>query len=282
MQEPTTNSEPQIHTPSDQHRMELTDEEREWAFAIKDAAFEDSDLLPKPDFWYAQLAIVALLEHGEDDREGLTASALERLHALQAFRQEYRADDTFDGALSIVQEFFELFPHHVLSFSFHSSDGRYVFVADQAAMNIRFLGTTAQQTMYMKHLYAFFTAFNPDFFAIRNGAHYVLECDGFDWAKHMTANLHKRIYTELAVYYPTSFACIKSFHTGVFYNMIYSMIKPYLPSRISSKIELGCQSEERLDTLYLVPNPQIAMERQLQRFEAALRMRYHHEETFVL
>ena len=262
-----------IMGPLDPRRMQIFDEERDWAIAIKDAALATPELDPVTDFWYAQLAIV-----DKDDIE----SALERLHHLQAFRQEYDVRDRFEEGRRCLHKFVGMFPRHILSYSFNFTEGCFVFITDQSATDLGQLSSVEQVSEYLKHAYYFATVFNPDLEGVRRGASFLLECEGFDWAKHVSADTYKRLWTELACQYPMNFNQVKHFHTGMFYNLLLSLTKRFLPQSIRSKLLTGCQFDQRLDTLYLVPTVEIANQRLLARLENCLSRRYENEATFSL
>lgn len=65
-------------------------------------------------------------------------------------------------------------------------------------------------------------------------------------------------------------------------NLVTSMLRPLLPKNVRNKLDLGCQSERRLDTLYMVPTVEAANQRYLGRVEESLRRRHHNESTFTL
>ena len=65
-------------------------------------------------------------------------------------------------------------------------------------------------------------------------------------------------------------------------NMVTSMLKPFLPAYLRKKLEFGCQFEQRLDTVYLVPSLEVANERILRRIESTLQRRYNNERLFKL
>jgi hypothetical protein len=101
-----------------------------------------------------------------------------------------------------------------------------------------------------------------------------------DWKKGIDLKSLKRVWYELASVYPFKLNKLKYFNSGTAWNVAISMVKPLLPKE--STVELGCQLETRLDSLYLVPSLQDANRRLLGRVEETLRRRYGNERTFQL
>jgi hypothetical protein len=124
-------------------------------------------------------------------------------------------------------------------------------------------------------------ALNPDFFAIRQGIVFVMECEGYDW-KNCGMNTIERVWVELLSAYPAIFRQIKYFHTGVFANLTASLMKRFLPESIHSKFQLGCRFEGRLDTFYLVPSLESANDRIVERVQICLRRRLENDSNFSL
>jgi hypothetical protein len=88
------------------------------------------------------------------------------------------------------------------------------------------------------------------------------------------------VWHELAAVYPFRLNKLKYFNSGSAWNVAISMVKPFLPKELS--VEVGCQFEAGLDTLYFVPSLQEASFRLLGRVEDTLRRRYANERTFRL
>ena len=82
---------------------------------------------------------------------------------------------------------------------------------------------------------------------------------------------------------PFKFQQIKYFHTGVFANLAASLMKKFVPSRIYSKIQIGCQFPGGgLHSFYAVPTKEAASQRFLARIRQCLKTRFEHEQAFQL
>ena len=92
----------------------------------------------------------------------------------------------------------------------------------------------------------------------------------------------KRLWAEVAAVYPCRFERFKFFNAGTTFNIVNSMIRRFLPEDAREAIEIGCQFEERLDRLYLVPTIQEANQRLLDRVSNSLNRRYENEMLFKL
>lgn len=255
-------------------RMQLSEEERQHALAIKQAIEEDPDLDNLSDFQYVQFALV--------DQHDVEA-AMHRAYHLQAFlKEEYKIrHDDIDYAMASVQTFIRQHSGVILSLAYNADEETYVLIYDLATFDQKRLQTPEDWRMFMSFVYFELTALNPDFYAIRKGVVFVCECEGFDW-KNCDMKVQEKAWTELINVYPIEFRQIKYFHTGVFANLSASLMKPFLPKHIHSKFSVGNEFDGRLDTLYLVPTLEAANKRNLERFRVCLQQRFENERLFRL
>ncbi|CAB9502226.1 unknown protein [Seminavis robusta] len=222
--------------------MELTDRERQWALAIMEAIESDTKLDSVSDFEVAQLALV---DH--DNRE----QALERVRHFQIFREEYKLRNTVQEGKRISSDFVRQHPLVVLSVSFNPDEGNYVMVADIA--NLYDKDVQPDYLTLMGWVYYSGHILSPDFMAIRKGIYFVLETMGYDW-HNLTMKTRRKLWTECGSHYPYNVWQVKYFHMGLFASLAASLIKKFLPEEISNKVQVGCQFEGRLDTVYVGQN----------------------------
>ena len=104
----------------------------------------------------------------------------------------------------------------------------------------------------------------------------------YDWKKGADFKNLKRVWTEITSVYPCVFEKIKYFNAGMAMNVVASMLRPFLPENLRSKLEFGCQFDKRLDELYLTPTIEAANERFLSRIKYNLQRRYDNEKNFKL
>lgn len=253
-------------------RMHLSEQEREWALAIKTATEADDSLENLTDFQYVQ---VAFIDH--DDVQ----SALNRLRHLQAFREEYHLRDDIEDATFCLRNFLRQHAGVILSIAYNNDDGNYVMIFDQAAFDQNSLLHPEDWRTHLVCMFYVMSSLSPDFYAMRKGVVFVIECEGYDW-KNCDLNTIERTWVEILGVYPVIFRQIKYFHTGMFANMAAALMKRFLPEAIHTKIQLGCRFEGRLDTFYLIPSPEAANERILERMQICLRRRYENEQGFSL
>lgn len=252
--------------------MQLSEDERQQARAIKAAVQEDDELEEVPDMRYAQLALI----DGDDvDR------ALERIRHFQLFKYEYQLEDSFDEGNRIMRSFFEKQPGAVLSVSYNAIDGNYVYIYDQVAFNPHSIQTPEDWRVALFFCYYVFQAMTPDVFAIRQGCVFIGECDGYDWTM-VNVDCVRRLWDEVFSVYPIKIGELKCFHSGVVANILLSMLKPFFPRDLQHRINLGCQFEGRLDTYYAVPTWEAAAQKTLKEIESFLCRRYYNESQFVL
>ena len=87
---------------------------------------------------------------------------------------------------------------------------------------------------------------------------------------------------EISMVYPSNAGVWKCYHTGVFFNIVASTLRAFLPQEYRWRLQIGCVASKRLDQLLLVPTPEAATERTLGRVMEALERRYRHEKNFML
>ncbi|CAB9505724.1 expressed unknown protein [Seminavis robusta] len=123
---------------------------------------------------------------------------------------------------------------------------------------------------------------NPDFFSIRTGISYVLECDGMAIMDNLDHSTAKKLCMDFISIYPFNVHQLKYFHTGFFMNMMLSFCKPLLPRGLTNKIQIGCvYPGGRLDSFYLLPDLETATERTITRMQESMRRRYAMEARFT-
>ncbi|CAB9515492.1 expressed unknown protein [Seminavis robusta] len=232
--------------PRDPARMELTDQERQWALAIKEAIESDAELENVSDFEVAQLALV-----DRDKRE----QALERVRHFQIFREEYKLRNTVEEGKRISRDFVQQHPLTVLSVCLNPDEVGFAY--------------------YSGHI------FSPDFTAIRKGINFVLETMDYDW-HNLTMKTRRKMWTECLGVYPYHVRKLKYFHMGLFASLAASLMKKFVPQEIYNKVQVGCQFGGRLDTFYVVPTREIANQRLIERIDACLERRYENIQNFGL
>ncbi|CAB9503120.1 expressed unknown protein [Seminavis robusta] len=253
-------------------RMSLSQHERNLAITIKEAIAAAPDIDLVSDFMCAQLALI--------DGDNIEA-ALERVYHLQCFREEYGIHDTATDGRKCFADYIELFPTFHLCFTFDS--GNYIMMFDNTKFDANKVKTEENIRTWLGGTYYTCAIFCPDFEAIRSGAVVVLENEGYAWKRDMRLlEGIKRVWSEVASVYPMSFQKMKYFNSGTAMNVLVSMLKPFLPKHLQKNVEVGCQFEQRLDSLYLVPTVEEANERLLARVEETLQKRYYNERAFEL
>eukprot|EP00797_Seminavis_robusta_P031198 Sro670_g184720.2 (261) ;mRNA; r:42208-42990 len=257
--------------------MDLTPEEHLCARTIKELIEEEGtgNLDKVSDYWYAQVALVD---------KGDMANAMERIHHMQLFREEYDIQDTVAQGQRSVAAFMELFPEFYLSFGYNSAGGNYTLVFDISRMHgsviknqPRGYKTWFQAIYYLNH------ALCSDMEAIRRGMALIIECMGFEWKKNFGLEVTRSYWSDIAGVYPINHHKIRYYHTGVFVNMLTSMAKKFMPIALRDQFEVGCISESgRLSKVFLTPTVEVANARFMSRFLHSLELRYKNEKSFTL
>lgn len=270
---PVVDGIPYVMSSTDPRRMQLTTFESWCAHRIKDAIESSPDIDNLCDFWYGQFAIIC-----QDNVE----DAVHRAQVLQVFRQEYKILDSHQQqGCRAITHFLELAPQVILFFAFSESDGAYVLVDKPSAMQITDFNTPAKADAFFVACWYIGHCCFPDFAAIRLGLINVCECEGMDWSKKMNFKLITRLFSQLWSAYPFT-GTFQHYHTGVIFNTMGTIFKKFLPTELREKFVFGLVGRSRLDSICMVPTPEIATQRLQQEMFTSLRLRYENEKKFSL
>ncbi|CAB9528262.1 expressed unknown protein [Seminavis robusta] len=256
-------------------RMRLTDQEREWAINIKMAAERQPDLDNMSDFWYAQIAL-----YDQDNVE----AALHRIHNMQTFFREHKVVDNWNNGERHIRECMNAFPGFFLAFSYSPSGGNYSLVLDCIKCN-KTVSNRFDQAIgsLIRSFYFLFNAASPDFESQRNGLYCITECKDFDWTKTFGLSEVRRLWEELGLVYPIIYDKLEHVHPTIEVTLLWSLTKRFLKREIHKKFAFtSCSEVARLDQIYLVPTMEAANERFLESVKEALLRRCENEANFAL
>ncbi|CAB9520671.1 expressed unknown protein [Seminavis robusta] len=264
-------------------RMQLTDQEREWALAIKQAMAEEEEILESAisDMEIAAFAIV--------DRDDIERS-LERAICMQAFRMMYNINDNVDEAIDILRKNNIHHPGCILSIDECPNDdgnGAHVMVADMAKFNPQsVMDDPKGYRILLGGFYYQILATQPDIQSIRDGFRQVIECDGVSWS-NISFQLESKKWHELLCFVPMLRKEIKVLRQPSVLACLHSFLRPVMKKSMSDKYtyglaELDIEYPERIDNFYLQPTPEAALEGMLDRIRRFLTVRYKNERSFRL
>jgi CRAL/TRIO domain len=256
----------------DPKRMELSDEERQWAVAIKERITSCREIDDLSDIWYAQLAIIT---------GGNVDEAVQRAANLQNLKEDLKIRDDYEQGKQVTQNFTESFPGCLLSLDFHDPEGAYISVWDAS----KFRGWKAPDKKYATMLCCYYLChvLNPDLESTRRGSVWFIEAHGFGFnMEMMNVDLFRFLFADVMGSYPMKLRCMKCFHTPMLYNVLISMVKKVIPADFASKFQVGCIFLGKLDEFYTLPTPEIAAQKTFATFVDCLKMRYENEKAFTL
>ncbi|CAB9501402.1 expressed unknown protein [Seminavis robusta] len=256
----------------DPARMQLTNEERQWALSIRAAIEANNEIDPVSDFKCVHLAIIF-----QGDVEAAVESALH----LQCFRHEYDILDTLSESRRALAKLIKLFPKYYMSYSFNKEDGDYYLVYDITQFSIKKMTRTEMFTTFNAGSYYFLHATTVDFALMRKGSIFIAECEGYSWTQHVDKSIFQKVWFELVWAYPVRHA-VKAYNTGVMFNVFLSTLKKLLPAESVRKYETGYRFEGRLDSIYMVPTVEAANQKLLHNLDHILQRRYDLEKSFSL
>ncbi|CAB9498510.1 expressed unknown protein [Seminavis robusta] len=259
----------------DASRMTLSDTERQWAMAIKEAVLQDPELEPISDFDIVQVALM--------DRVNIEG-ALERICKLQAFKQEYCVTDTVEQGQQAMQRCVDLFPGLMLHISYQDSMESHFFAGDVTKLYKNVVESQRDTTaVVMVPFYYLFHATNPDFESMRQGLVFLCECGGFSWKDNFKLGYFQKFWLELGGVYPIKFKKMMHYHTSLFFNLLHSMGRPFLPNDVKEVFEIGLFSVlGRLDIVYLSPSLEASNARFKTRIVESLQTRHQNASNFRL
>ncbi|CAB9525338.1 hypothetical protein SEMRO_1664_G289480.1 [Seminavis robusta] len=138
--------------------MQLTEQEREWALAIRERIQSSAELDNVSDLMCAQLAIV--VQHDVDE-------AIRRVWVMQELKEDLKIQDSLEEARRTFTKIMEYWPGAILSAYFNDEDEALVVVFDTP----RFHGYKTQEKMKTTLLMAHYLCrmLNPDIEATRKG-----------------------------------------------------------------------------------------------------------------
>jgi hypothetical protein len=250
----------------------LSNDERRWALELKAAVESLEELENLPDLQYVQFA---LANQGDLDK------TLERVRGLQEFRHEYNMGDTFEDGMAVLVAFTKAHPCCLLSVVYDDVTENYGMVYDRTQIRFDKLSTQVDWRTFLGFAYYLLKMLSPDPHSMRNGIFLIGESDGLQRSQ-VSIDKIRITWEHFLSHFPVYFRSIKFFHTNVFANLAYSMLKPFIRKDITDRIVVGCQFGANISSLYLLPSPDIAIQRALERMEMFLKTRYQNEASFSL
>ncbi|CAB9530552.1 expressed unknown protein [Seminavis robusta] len=162
-------------------------------------------------------------------------------------------------------------------FGYNNERGCYIHVYDYAKIDMDWMkqGNNAHATIVAS--YYLNNCFAPDLEAVRKGIIWIAECQGYQWMPTRgDPRYAERYWNDMGSIYPQTLREYNCFHTPAIFNVIKSMMRPFVPQDVYSKIKLGCRFPrfhgQRLDSVYMLPTPQIAEQRVLSKWHEAFHL----------
>ncbi|CAB9524715.1 hypothetical protein SEMRO_1573_G283401.1 [Seminavis robusta] len=153
----------------DPSRTELTQEEHQWAVAVKTAIEKIPDLDNLTDFMYAQMAIVS---------KGNVDDAVVRAFRLQEHKKDNKIMDTLDDALRNLPK-----EAHYLSIDYNIQSGGYVVAFDVAKTDGAMWRNPEETCYYNRRQFYSSQMAHCDLDALRVGQTVLVECGGYQLVK---------------------------------------------------------------------------------------------------
>lgn len=255
-------------------RSRITQQEYERALAIKEAIESTPELDQPSDFMCLQLAINAhtMGESLED--------SLERCRGLQAFAQEYSPAQSYPEGCRMLEALVAFWPRQFLAFHYSPPDGAYVFAWDMGQFEPAVIQTQRQYRQMVLGRYYCHLLFHPDVQSCRSGFIGLIECQTLTLHRE-AMKMDRDFFCEFIQYYPF-LGQARQFHTGVFTNTVWSILKRFLPAKVKDNFQVGLKWDGHLGESLLIPTVPEANQRMLSAMKLALKRRLAMEQSFRL
>lgn len=275
----------------DDPTMRITDDERSWALAIKEAVEHSSQLDNLCDMFYAQYAIIT---------EGDLPAALTRIQGMQTFLCAYSVDNSIDQGVHYLKEEMIQQPGFLLTIyidvprqiSYLSYDCG--MLRPDIAMGYSKCSRTGVMQenwkVIMAAAYYKKLACQPSLATIRNGFTVLADFGDYDW-NNFSLEMSQSMFGELLDYYPMNWNHFFAYNTGYLANVLFGLAKQVMTPAMKESVQLGCSivepdngsnSKRRLKDFYYQPSREAAEESLLDRARLLLAARQCNEQTFRL
>lgn len=255
-------------------RMGITQQEYERALAVKEAIRSTPELDLPSDFMCLQLAIVATAM-GESLED-----SLERCRGLQAFAEEYSPTQSYAEGCRMLEALVGFWPRQFLAFHYSPPDGAYVFCWDMGQFEPAVIKTQRQHRQMVLGRYYCHLLFHRDVQSCRSGFITLIECQNLTLRRE-AIKMDQEFFGGFLQYYPF-LAQARQFHTGVFTNTVWSILKRFLPTKVKDNFQVGLKWDGHLGECLLTPTVQEANQRMLSAMKLALKRRLNMEQSFRL
>ena len=214
--------------------MEVTNEEIQWAWAIKQAARADPSIDHEliSDLEYVQHAIMA---------KSATKTALSRLRKLQSFKARYGIvlDGSYEQGLRELKAFQQFFPDFYIGFGKvteggeeNASTGGNFLCYDFSAYKVRRLVSEESYAMALRSFFYVLQACNPDIVSMRVGLLGILDVRrvGRD---NLSLEQEKRVAQLLSHSYPLRIKGVVVMGANILIRLLFSFIKLLVSRKVA-------------------------------------------------
>ena len=264
--------------------MEVSEQERQWALAIKEAATADGEILVEnlTDLEFVQHAIVA---------KSNVKKALLRIRRLQNFKERYGIvlDGSYEQGLRDLQAFHSYVPGFALGFGCENTqDGSQVMSFDFAAYRQSNLKTEEAFKLTMRAFFYVLQVSSSNFTAMRAGVRLFGNCQHLSW-QHFNAVNEKRASELYSNCYPMRVVEFAIMQANPLIRFFYTLLKVFLSKKVANSF---CFPPDRDAYLKqggydhnVVPHAwggTLTLERVVSNYRTKLWERYKNAEEFTL
>ena len=272
--------------------MAISDQERQWALAIKLEVEADSSLKPLCDMDYAQYAIVT---------QGNVENALLRIGRMQQYRETYKVDDSREQAQIALRRLFQQQPGHVLNIDADPERKFSVTASDWSMCKPEnTLGNTISEggklldnwDVFSVGSYYRVRSAQPTLEVVRTGFLALFDFHDADIGLIQGVDRVVGLWDEFERHYPMVWKSMLCYNTGTLANVAISLLKKVMRDDMINAINMGCTIVEnahatnvdtpQLKDFFLQPTREAAERKMLARVDELMIHRERNERNFTL
>ena len=221
---------------------EPTQEEIQWALAIKQAALDHADTAEAA----ANMTDLEFLQHGIIAKDSID-KALVRIKRLQAFKERYgiQGDGSYDNGFRDILAFIQSFPAFLTGLGV-ATDGAQVVCYDFSQYRVRSIHTDEAYAVCMRAFFYTLQAAQCNIDAIRSGVRLLGDFEGLGW-ENFSVNAEKRAAELYNNCYPMRVTEMALMQANPLIRVFYSILKVFISKKLARVFTMPSRRKEFLN-----------------------------------
>lgn len=213
-------------------KMEATEEEIQWALAIKLAAQRDLEIR------HHSMSDLEFLHHALIAKDKVDA-ALRRIRRLQQFKERYgiKGDGSYEEGLREIETFYRIFPQLLVGFG-RDPDGAAILCTDLSAYVTSRLNCEEAYAVAMRFFFYVLQATQSDVVSMRQGVRGIVDVSNLTW-RNFSVEAEKRSAQLYARSYPVRVKKMTLMGAHVLVRLFYNLLRMtgLLPTKVARAFE---------------------------------------------